>query len=112
MSALAASFRLTGAAVVTEQRARRLRTKIDEGERLAAHERLDLEPLDDRLAAIVQLPYTSPALAGSALGGDVAVAAAAHAAGVAPQDLAPGAGGDQRALTTEASATELLRFGR
>ncbi|HEV2753427.1 MAG TPA: ImmA/IrrE family metallo-endopeptidase [Solirubrobacteraceae bacterium] len=93
VSALVAFFRLTGAGVVADERARRLRAEIDEGEHLAAYQRLGLEPLDDRLAGIAELPYTSPALGGSALaaalGGDVAVAAAAHAAGVAAQDLAP-----------------------
>jgi len=93
VSALVALFRLTTAGVVGERRARRLREEIDQGEHLAAYKRLGVEALDDRLRAIAELPYVSPALDGSALaaalGGDVPVAVAAQAAGVAAGDLAP-----------------------
>lgn len=93
VSALATLFRLTAGGVVRGERARRLRAEIDAGEHLAASARLGLEALDDRLGGIEELPYRSPALAGSALGavleGDVPVAAAARAAGVDPRRLAP-----------------------
>ena len=93
VSALVALFRLTAGGVVRGERARRLRAEIHAGEHLAAFARLGLEPLNDRLGGIEELPYRSPALACSALGalleGDVPVAAAARAAGVDPRRLAP-----------------------
>jgi Zn-dependent peptidase ImmA (M78 family) len=92
-SALAALIRLETAGVVGEARAARLREEIEEGEHFAAQHRLGPVTREDRLGAIADLPYTSPALAGSALagalGGAVAVADAARAAGVLPEQLAP-----------------------
>ncbi len=93
VSALVALFRLTGAGLAGQERARRLREDIDARRHLAARERLAIAPLRDRLGAIAALPYTSPALAGSALAAALAgaapVGAAAHAAGVAPGELGP-----------------------
>jgi Zn-dependent peptidase ImmA (M78 family) len=93
VSALVALFRLTSAGVTGGERAQRLREEIDAGEHHATFARLGLESLEDRLGAIVELPYTSPVLAGSALiamlGGKVTVTAGAHAAGVDPRRLAP-----------------------
>jgi Zn-dependent peptidase ImmA (M78 family) len=91
VSALVALFRLIGAGLVGEERARRLRGDVDARRHLVARERLAIAPVRDRLAAIATLPYTSPALAGSALAAALAgaapVGAAAQAAGVAPVEL-------------------------
>lgn len=93
VSALVALFRLSTARVVGDERARRLREEIDAGEHADASGRLGVERLDDRLGTIATLPYRSPALDGSALAaaldGHVPVGAAAHAAGVTPERLAP-----------------------
>jgi Zn-dependent peptidase ImmA (M78 family) len=92
-SALAALIRLETAGLVGEERAARLREEIEEGHHFEAMRRLRVEQRSDRLGAIADLPYTSPSLAGSALaaalGGAVGVDDAAHAAGVAPERLAP-----------------------
>jgi Zn-dependent peptidase ImmA (M78 family) len=93
VSAIAALFRLTSADVVSVKRAARLREEIDAQHHLDVYERLALPLLEDRLEALEELPYTSPALAGSALraalDGAAPVASAAHAAGVAPGALGP-----------------------
>jgi Zn-dependent peptidase ImmA (M78 family) len=92
-SALAALIRLETAGLVGEERAARLREEIEEGHHFDALRRLALQPRTDRLAAITELPYTSPALAGSALaaalGGAAGADEAARAAGVAPEAFAP-----------------------
>ena len=93
-SAIAALIRAETADVLGEERSEQLRRQIDEGEHFAAARRLGVVGTrDDRLATIADLPYTSPALAGSALaaalGGAVPVDDAASAAGVDPQRLGP-----------------------
>jgi Zn-dependent peptidase ImmA (M78 family) len=93
VSALAALIRLETAGIVGDARAARLREEIADHEHLAARRRLALEPLRDRLGTLADLPYTSPALAGSALaaalGGAASVGDAARAAGVAAAELGP-----------------------
>jgi Zn-dependent peptidase ImmA (M78 family) len=93
VSATMALFRLTTANVVSDDRASRIRQEIEDDEHLAVYDRLDVPLLDDRLGTIENLPYISPALAGSALAaalrGAITVVAAAEAARVAPEHLGP-----------------------
>jgi Zn-dependent peptidase ImmA (M78 family) len=92
ISALAALFRLVTAGAIGQRRAGRVREEIDAQLHLDVYERLAPPVLEDRLQAIEELPYISPALAGSALAaaltGAASPAAAARASGVAPQRLA------------------------
>jgi Zn-dependent peptidase ImmA (M78 family) len=91
VSAIAALIRLTTAGILGPAREQRIREEIQADDHLEAYDRLDLPRLEDRIQAVDALPYTSPALADTALGaarrGDVPVAAAAHAAGVEPEQL-------------------------
>lgn len=91
ISAIAALFRAQSARAISEARAERVRSKIEEQLHLEVYERLELRRLDDRLETIAELPYVSPALAGTALGaaisGSATTGAAARAAGVPPARL-------------------------
>jgi Zn-dependent peptidase ImmA (M78 family) len=88
-----ALFRCITCGLVGEARAARLREEIDAGHHLERHAAIAPPEVDDRLARIVELPYLSPALAGSApaaaLGGHASVDQVAHAAGVDPGTLMP-----------------------
>jgi len=93
VSASAALIRLSTAGVVGETRNARLKQEIADGDHLAVYDHLNLAPLGDRLGAIADLPYLSPALEGSvlaaALNGAAPVAQAADAAGVDTAKLGP-----------------------
>src|SRR3954447_6859703 len=88
-----ALFRCITCGLVGERHAARLREEIDAGHHLERHAAIAPAEIDDRLARIVELPYLSPALAGSALaaalGGQASVDQAALAAGVDPGRLMP-----------------------
>jgi hypothetical protein len=85
VSALVALFSCQAAGLLGDAHAARLRGEIGEGLHLELRRHLDVDELDDGLAAIDALPYLSPALRGSALGallaGGVPIDAAALATG-------------------------------
>jgi Zn-dependent peptidase ImmA (M78 family) len=93
VSAIMTLFRLRTCGLVSDARAARLRAAIDAGEHLSRHRALAPAVVDDRLARIDDLPYLSPALAGSALAaalrGETSTVQAARAAGVRPTMLEP-----------------------
>jgi Zn-dependent peptidase ImmA (M78 family) len=93
VSAIMTLFRLKTCGLVSDGRAERLRAQIDAREHLARHRALAPAVVDDRLAAIEQLPYLSPRLGGSALAaairGETSIDQAAQAAGIAPATLMP-----------------------
>jgi Zn-dependent peptidase ImmA (M78 family) len=93
VSAPMALIRFETCALVSEDRAARLREEIDEGHHLGRRDQLKLDVPGDRLARIRNLPYLSPALSGSALaaalGGGASVDQVSHAAGVREEHLAP-----------------------
>jgi hypothetical protein len=70
-------YRLKVLKLASAERIARLEGEVESGEHAALFGSLGLEPLEDGLARIEQLPYLSPALAGSlleaALRGDAAV---------------------------------------
>jgi hypothetical protein len=79
--------------LVSEGRAARLRDEIEENHHLDRKAQLKLDVPRDRLANIPELPYLSPALAGSALAaslnGGASVAQVAEVAGVPEEKLTP-----------------------
>ena len=93
VSAIMALFRLVTCNAIGERRAQQLRDEIEADHHVEAFARLDLQGIDDRLASAEDLPYLSPALADSALAAALAgaspVTAAAQAADVPPEHLAP-----------------------
>jgi Zn-dependent peptidase ImmA (M78 family) len=84
VSAVVVVYRLKQLRLVSEQRVTQLQAEIDDGLHEDAFERLALQPIDDRLGSIEQLPYLSAALEQTYLGAalrrqapaDAAVAAA------------------------------------
>jgi Zn-dependent peptidase ImmA (M78 family) len=93
VSAPMALIRFETCALVSEDRARRLKEEIDDNHHLDRKAELKLDVPRDRLAKISDLPYLSPALAGSGLaatlGGGASVAQVSHVAGVPEDQLAP-----------------------
>jgi Zn-dependent peptidase ImmA (M78 family) len=93
VSAIVVLLRCVTCGLVGAQRERRLREEIDEGLHLERHAALQPPSVSDRLAAIHELPYLSPALAGgalaAALAGGASVRQIADAAEVAERALAP-----------------------
>jgi Zn-dependent peptidase ImmA (M78 family) len=91
ISRIATLYRCRTLGLVGQKRAERLREEIDAG----MAEYIDVEPLDDALSRIVDLPRLPPALAASALAGvlsgEVSVGAAADAAGCDSSTLADAA---------------------
>jgi Zn-dependent peptidase ImmA (M78 family) len=91
VSAIVALYRCTRYGLVGDARAERLREEIDAGLHLERHAALAPPEVRDRLAAIADLPYLSPALRGSALaaalGGSASAAQSAHSAGVEERTL-------------------------
>jgi Zn-dependent peptidase ImmA (M78 family) len=79
VSAIVVVFRLKTLGLISDACAERLQRLIEDGEHDGAAERLGLAPIDDRLAALGELPYLSPALQdshlGAALRGDAAIEA-------------------------------------
>ena len=92
VSAIVVLLRLTTCSAIPERLAARLRREIDEGAHLERFDELSPPCVEDRLAAIDELPYLAPALAGSALAAATSGAAtmeqAARASGVSGRALA------------------------
>jgi Zn-dependent peptidase ImmA (M78 family) len=93
VSAIVALLRCVTWKLVSAPRERRLREEIEEGLHLERHAALQPPVPADRLAAIDELPYLSPALAGgalaAALGGTASVGQAADSAAVPERALVP-----------------------
>jgi Zn-dependent peptidase ImmA (M78 family) len=93
VSAIVALFRCVTCGLVGDRRADRLQAEIDDGRHLERHHAIAPRVVEDRLAAIGELPYLSPSLRSSALaaalGGRASVDQAAASAGLSPQALLP-----------------------
>ena len=79
VSAIMVVYRFKQLRLASERRNDQLKEEVDARLHLDAIDRLELEPREDRLAAIDALPYLSPALDGSALAAALRGEAAASA---------------------------------